>query len=320
MNNKLAIISGFLGASKNRYMVYQENVPLREKMERAKQVPGIEGLEICYPEDFGDYEETKALLKEFGFGISAINFRCRRTGSWTRGSFTSAKAHERAELVEDFKRCIDIAKELGVDKITTCPLNEGHDYIFEMDYDDAYTYFVETMREVATYAGDAIKICIEYKLNDPRGRCLIASAGEGIAFCQEVGLDNVGLTVDFGHSIQTHERPAQALVLAHRAKRLFHVHMNDNDKLFDWDMLPGAYNMWDFLEFIYYLQHKIHYTGWISYDVMPKEVNTVEHFQAVVNLTNKLFELSDRLDPEKIREITAERNPAKTTQYLYSIL
>ena len=55
--NKLAIISGFLGAVKNRYMTYQEERPLEDKFAMAKQVDKIEGLEICYPQDFGNFEE-----------------------------------------------------------------------------------------------------------------------------------------------------------------------------------------------------------------------------------------------------------------------
>lgn len=316
--NKLAIISGFLGASKNRYMTYQENCPLEEKFKKFSQVRGADGLEICYPEDFGDVEELKTLLEQYRVEISAINFRCRRTGQWLRGSFTSESGAERRELVEDLKKCIDAARKLGVKKITTCPLNEGHDYIFEMDYDHAYTFFVETMREAASYAKD-IKICIEYKWNDPRGRCLLGSAGETLAFCNETGCDNVGLTVDFGHSIQAHERPAQTLVLAWRAGRLFHVHLNDNDKYWDWDMIPGAFNLWDMIEFLYYLKHKVGYTDWISYDVMPKEINTVDNFNTVIETTKKLFEMADRLDKDRIDALLKERNPAKTWSYLYSI-
>ena len=317
--NKLAVISGFLGASKNRYMTYQENCSLEEKLKKMEQIKGVSGLEFCYPEDFGDVELLKELIEKYRVEISAVNFRCRRTGTWQRGSFTSASEVERRELVEDFKRCIDVVRLLGVSKITTCPLNEGHDYLFEIDYDHAYSYLVETMREVADYAGD-IKICVEYKWNDPRGRCLLGSAGEALAFCSEVGRSNVGLTVDFGHSIQAHERPAQALVMTWRAGRLFHVHLNDNDKYWDWDMIPGAYNMWDMVEFVYYLKNKVKYTDWISYDVMPKEINTVDTFNTVIEITNKMFELAERLDQQKIEELLKDRNPAKTLPYLYSII
>ena len=50
-------------------------------------------------------------------------------------------ATERAEVVEDLKLAIDFAEELGCNRISTCPLNEGHDYSFEMDYERGLTFF-----------------------------------------------------------------------------------------------------------------------------------------------------------------------------------
>lgn len=315
---KLAIISGFLGAVKNRYVTYQEDRPLEEKFAMAAQVEKMSGLELCYPQDFGDPAQLKELLRKYNLGVSAINFRSRRTGQWMRGSFTSQLSHERREVVEDLKKAMDYAVELGCKRITTCPLNEGHDYIFEMDYTQAYTFFEETIREAAAYNPE-VKICIEYKWNDPRARCFLGNAGETLAFCQQVGLPNVGVTLDFGHSIQAGERPAQTAVMLARANRLFYVHLNDNDKYWDWDMIPGAYNFWDFIEFFYYLR-KVGYNDWFAYDVFPKEINTVENFKVVAEITLKLMQIAEKLDDAKIAELLEQRNPAESIKYLYSIL
>ena len=315
---KLAIISGFLGAVKNRYVTYQEDRPLAEKIAMAAQVGKMSGLELCYPQDFGDPAQLKELLHKYNLGVSAINFRSRRTGHWMRGSFSSQLSHERREVVEDLKKAMDYAVEFGCHRITTCPLNEGHDYIFEMDYAQAYNFFEETIREAAAY-NPKVKICIEYKWNDPRARCLLGNAGETLAFCQQVGSANVGVTLDFGHSIQAGERPAQSAVMLSRANRLFYVHLNDNDKFWDWDMIPGAYNFWDFIEFFYYLR-KLGYNDWFGYDVLPKETNTVENFKVVAEITLKLMEISEKLDDAKITELLEQRNPAESIKYLYSIL
>ena len=316
--NKLAIISGFLGAVKNRYMTYQEDRPLTEKFRMASNVEHLDGLELCYPQDFGDPEQTKALLSQYGLGVSAINFRSRRTGRWLRGSFSSQIATERREVVEDLKRAISLAEELGCNRVTTCPLNEGHDYPFEMDYSKAFGFFEETIGEAAS-SNPGVRICLEYKWNDPRARCLLGNAGETLAFCQRVGLPNVGVTLDSGHSIQAGERPAQSAVMLARAERLFYIHLNDNDKIWDWDMIPGAYNFWDFVEFFYYLR-RLGYDDWFAYDVCPKEIDTVQTFSVVTNTTRKLMEISNRLDPAEIEGLLAQRNPTQSVRYLYSIL
>ena len=315
---KLSVISGFLGRVANRFMSYKENQSFAEKVKAAAQVQGLDGLELCYPADFEAPQQTQQLLKDHELGISSVNFRSRRSGKWWRGSFTSEKPEERTEVVEDFKRAIDLASELGCSKVTTCPLNEGSDYLFEIDYERAYGYFEESISEVAKYNSD-MRICLEYKLSDPRGRTMLGTAGETIAFCEQVGLPNVGLTLDIGHSLYAQERPAQALVLADRSNRLFHIHLNDNDKQWDWDMLPGAFNLWDFIEFFYYLR-KIGYSEWCAYDIFPKEVNRQETFEAAIRLTKRLIEISGKIDEEVMKKLLSDRNPTKNIEYVFSLL
>lgn len=317
--NKLAIITGFLGGVKNRFMVYQDDRVLQQKFEMASHIQGVEGLELGYPEDFNSISELKELLDKYNFGISAINFRSRRTGQWWRGSFTSAIAAERREVVDDLKKAMDVAADLGCNRITTCPLNEGSDYIFEMDYIKAYDHAAEAFAEACQHNPD-MRVCIEYKVSDPRARCVFGSAGETAAFCQLVNSDNLGATLDIGHALYAGERPAQAAALLSKTKRLFYVHLNDNDGRWDWDLLPGAYHLWDFVEFLYFLRRLGYDDDWYSFDIFPKEIDTVETFNAVSLLTRKLEDITDRIDPEKMEALLAERNPSKTIPYLFTLI
>jgi xylose isomerase len=314
--NKLAIISAFLGGVRNRYMQYHPDRTLKEKFDLAGKTEGISGFELCYPADFEDISVLTSLLSDHGFGVSSINVRSRRAGKWLRGAFSSAKPQERQEVVDDFKRALDIASEIGSPRISTCPLNDGHDYVFEMDYFDAYRYAEETFAAICSH-NPSIRVCIEYKWNDPRTRCLFGSAGETLSFCQSVGAENLGVTMDIGHSIQTGERPAQSVALLQRAGRLFYVHLNDNDRNWDWDMLPGAYNFWDFIEFFHYLKLAGYEDDWYAFDVLSKEVDPVEHFQATVRLTRRLEELANRVDDKQVKELAGRRNPAEIMSYLY---
>mgnify|MGYP001187676986 CR=1 FL=1 len=251
--NKLAAITAFLGGQKNRYITYEPERTLREKLEIARRVEGLDGVELCYPADFEDPAELGRLLADTGLGVAAVNVRSRRSGKWLRGSFTSQDPRERREVVDDFRRAIDLACRAATMRITTCPLNDGHDYAFEMNYFDAYRFAEETFAAICAHNPE-VKVCIEYKINDPRTRCLLASAGETAAFCTATGAPNLGATLDIGHSLLAGERPAQTVAMLHRAGRLFYVHLNDNDRSFDWDMLPGAFNLWEFVEFFFYLK------------------------------------------------------------------
>lgn len=314
--NKLSIITGFLGGVKNRYITYEEDRDLIEKFKLASKIKGLEGFELCYPADFSDINLLKKLLSDNGYGVSAINVRTRRTGKWWRGSFTSSQKQERDDVVDEIRHAMDAAKEVGATRITTCPLNDGHDYVFEMNYIDAYRYAQESFRAICDH-DPSLKICIEYKWNDPRTRCFLASAGETAAFCNSVGADNLGATLDIGHSIQTGERPAQAAALLSQAGRLFYVHLNDNDRNFDWDLIPGAFHFWEFIEFFFYLKELGYCDDWYAYDVMSKEIDTVETFNTVFDITRKLEQLADNIDRSIAFELMQERNPAKIMRFLY---
>jgi xylose isomerase len=105
-----------------------------------------------------------------------------------------------------------------------------------------------------------------------------------------------------------------------KTRRLFYVHLNDNDGRWDWDMLPGAYHMWEFVELFYYLRELGYTDDWFAFDVYPKEIDTVETFKAVVALTRKLEAITERIDRDRMKALLQERNPVKTLPYLYSLL
>jgi xylose isomerase len=317
--NRLAVITSFLGETRNRYMLYQGNRSLAERLAMLSRVQGVDGVELCYPADFENVATLRDLLARHAVGIAGVNFRSRRSGKWWRGAFISERAEERQELVDDFRRAMDLAAGLGVNRLTTCPLNDGADTLFELDYIRAYDHAVETLAAICAHNRE-ILVCIEYKKNDPMARCLLGSAGETAAFCLLSGAPNLGATLDIGHAIYAEERPAQSAALLARAGRLFYVHLNDNDGHWDWDMLPGAFHLWEFVELFYTLRKLGYDDDWYAFDVYPKELDTVENFTAAMQLTRKLEAITDRIDVATMERLLQERNSSKTIPYLYSLL
>ena len=84
--NKLAIITGFLGETRNRYMVYQGNRSLQEKFEMLSQIKGADGVELCYPADFENVAEPGSTSVPAGRGSGGEGLSSRRRqgndGSW----------------------------------------------------------------------------------------------------------------------------------------------------------------------------------------------------------------------------------------------
>jgi xylose isomerase len=107
------------------------------------------------------------------------------------------------------------------------------------------------------------------------------------------------------------------LPLLSRAQRLFYVHLNDNDRNWDWDMIPGAFHFWESIEFLYYLNEIGYCDDWYAYDVFSKEIDTVETFNTVTALTRRLEEIANRIDRREMNALLEQRNPACSLRYLY---
>ncbi|OPX31434.1 MAG: hypothetical protein B1H40_04020 [Candidatus Latescibacteria bacterium 4484_181] len=61
----------------------------------------------------------------------------------------------------------------------------------------------------------------------------IGSVGKALSICLELGMENVGVVIDFGHALMSRENPGESVAYLARHRKLFNVHFND------------AYGEWD---------------------------------------------------------------------------
>ena len=72
--------------------------------------------------------------------------------------------------------------------------------------------------------------------------------------------------MDIGHAFVAYENAADAVALfKQNGDKLIHVHMNDNYRLWDDDMMVGSVHFIEYLEFFYRLKRR-GYDGWLSVD------------------------------------------------------
>ncbi|SNT31192.1 sugar phosphate isomerase/epimerase family protein [Tropicimonas sediminicola] len=315
---KLSIITLFLGQTKNRFLVYQDPADTPTHLDRAGAAEGIGAVELRYPADTADIPATKEALKRNNLAVSAINFASVRNDRWLRGAWTAEDPADRQAAVDDAKRAMDLAAELGASRLHNCPLNEGFDYPFELDPIAALDYSAECFEKICAHNRD-INVCIEYKINEPRVRCQIGSAGELIAFADIVGARNLGATLDAGHCFLAGENPAATAALLHKCNRLFYVHINDNDTRGDWDVLPGTWHTWEFVELFYTLE-RLGYDDWIAFDIVCKEHDATPVFTDAAAIANKLKELSTRIDKDDMAARYKRRHPTSTMRMLNDLL
>ncbi len=318
MKIKHSVITGFLGKQVDRFTEYQPSRTFAEKVALAQKVVGLQGLEVVYPVDFENVQGTIKLVRDSGLKVSAVNLNLKQDVKWRRGSLTAPQARIRADAVADMHTAMDIAAEMGANLVTCCPLIDGHDYAFQIDYAERWRWLVEGVREGAKHRGD-VRVSMEYKSAEPRTRTILPDAGRALHMCYQVGLANVGVTLDLGHAFAAAEAPAESLCLLADVGKLFYIHLNDNPGDWDWDMLPASVHFWDFLEVFYYL-NQLRWEGWFAYDIVTKQGDPVETFSSTVKIVNALDALVQKLDPAKLGALIKAGIPAPTFEYLVTAL
>lgn len=308
MVNRYSVILGFLGQLQDRFSTYHAPADLEGKLDQAAKIEGVKGIEAVYPFDYEGMtpESYKELLAKYNLEVSSVNVNLKAEAKFHNGALTSIDRGVRTEAANYLKTCMDWAASLGTNLVTVCPLADGHDYPFEIEYRQAWKWTVDCLGDVAAYRPE-VKLAIEYKQSEPRSRVIFPNAGVVLYLCEQIGLENVGLTLDTGHSLYIGETPAQMIALAADAGRLFLIHINDNYRNFDWDLMPGTVNYWDWLEMLLVLD-EVNYDGWLVSDVFPSRTDPVETLSASYRNIVYAEKILDRVGRDKLRQMTRQRD------------
>jgi xylose isomerase len=317
---KFSINSGFLGRRRDRFTEYQPDRTLEEKFKLAKQVEGIEGIELKYPLDLKDLTLVRQLLAENELTCSAVNVDIKDASYFRYGALSAQSTESRNRAVSLLREGMDIAAELGVKLVTTCPLADGYDYPFQIDYASAWGRFIETVKAVVSYRND-VKLALESQPHEPHAKIMLSNVGMVLHVCSEVGMPNLGANLDVGHSFAAGESPAESAALLASKGRLFYIHTNDNTgEGGDWDMISGTVHFWHWLEFLYTID-RVGYDGWLGGDVTSKHIGPAEAFDTNTRLIQKMVEWLKRIGPEKISDLVKkDGNIAETFNHLSQCL
>jgi len=131
---KMAIITGFLSKTKDRFHEYNEPLELEQKFNLMTKIDGYNGVEIVYPYEVSDPDDTKRLLEKYGLNVAAVNVNVKAEPEFRNGGLTSGNKEVRDKAVRFIKEAKDFAKAVGADKVTCCPLGDGYEFPFQFDY------------------------------------------------------------------------------------------------------------------------------------------------------------------------------------------
>lgn len=297
-------------------MGYQTPRSFKEKIEAASKVKGLEGVEIHYNGDFDEknVEEIKKIIDDSGLKVSAINCETFGNRMFAKGALTSTDNKVRERAIEIVKNAGDMASYLGTSLVNVWPGADGFDYAFQVDYEKQWDLLINSIKEF-TGAKPNVQFSLEYKIREPRIRSAISTAGVALSIANDVCADNLGVTVDFGHSIQCKENAAQAAAMLNKYNKLFHVHLNDNSRDWDDDLIVNTYHMWETLEFIYYLK-KMDYKGWMGLDMSPARENQIEAVEYSIETIEKFLGYSELFDTEEFKAALHNTDALSAQRYI----
>ena len=272
---------------------YCEGYEFNKQLEMLSGIEGISGVDLAWPCSFQDGAALKKSLANHGLELATVDTDIYTEARFKNGSLSNHDPKIRRVAIERVKGTIDAALEAGAPDINLWLGHDGFDYLFQGHYQDAWKWIIEGLNEIAEY-NPAMPISIEYKCKEPRANEYIANAGKALMLVNKINKPHVGITLDFGHSLAALENPAECAVLAMCEGRLQQVHLNDNYRDWDHDLVPGSVNVWDHIEFFYWLR-KLGYKGWYNTDIYPYREDGVAVVQCTVQVVEKCVCVADKL-------------------------
>lgn len=163
------------------------------------------------------------------------------------------------------------------------------------------------------------KISFEYKPYQPRVYSFIGDISTTLMLLDEVGCDNMGVTLDFCHMLMKKENPAYSLALAVRKNRLMGFHLNDGYKDNDDGLMIGSVHLMQTLEFIYYAK-RYNYEGINYFDTFPIREDPVKECEMNIKMYKKLNEFIDRIGMDEVEKLINKQDAIAVQDLLYRVI
>ena len=293
----------------DRYAVdgYGETRSTIEQIELAAEVGDISYVDLNYPFT-GELTtaDVKGALERTGLraiGVTPdIYLREHQMGA-----FTNPDPAKRASAMEIMHGAAEAVRALGARYVKIWPGQDGFDYPFQVDYKELNRLAVEGMRDLAR-ANPDLKFVIEYKPREPRTHMFWSSAAKTVLGIQAMGVDNVGVLLDFGHALFGGESPAEAAQLLIDHGLLWGMDVNDNYRGWDDDMVVGTIHITEIFEFF----HTLRKNGWEGVwqlDQFPFREDVVDNARTSIRFLKALHRALDRLDEDALAEAQAGQDP-----------
>ena len=280
---------------------------LIEMIDLAGQVGDLSVVDINYPFPGGetDFTAVEAALKRNKLDVIGITPEIY-TREFARGAFTNPDPGVRRRANELITDAANVVRRFGAKYVKLWPGQDGWDYPFQVDHGDLWRMSLDGVGELAQ-ANPDLQFVIEYKPREPRNHMSFDSVARTLLGIEKIGLPNVGILLDFGHSLYGGESPADAAQLAIDHGRLFGMDVNDNLRGWDDDMIAGSVHPIELFEFFYTLR-KNKWEGVWQLDQFPFREDCVGAAKSAIGFLKHIERALDRLDFDAMRAAQAKQD------------
>ncbi|TIM40662.1 TIM barrel protein [Mesorhizobium sp.] len=282
---------------------------------RAAKVAGLTDLDLNFPDHVEEKPaEMTQKLGDLGLSINGFAMRYYSNPAFKLGAFTNPDPAVRREAIDLTKAGIDAAREAGASLMTLWLGQDGFDYAFQADYATLWQHEIDGIREVGGHDPDC-EISLEYKPNEPRSYSLMPDAATTLLAIREIGLPNLGVTLDFAHVLYADEQPAFAAALVARHSKLLGVHLNDGYAKRDDGLMVGAVHTLQTIELLRQIRRD-GYAGAIYFDTFPDMTGLDPIHECEVNIATvkRMLRVVERLEKDNRLSTAIDRQDAVASQ------
>jgi xylose isomerase len=258
--------------------------------------------------------KVKKLLDSEGLKAEFIAPRLWEDEKTIDGGYTSNSAAHRKYARERTRRSVDIAKMMDTDLIVLWLAREGT-YIRESkDAEAAVGLIVDAVNDILAH-DKTVRVVGEMKPNEPMDQAFCPTVGHfmGLAY-RTTDPSRVGVLIESAHSILAGLDPADDLAYALWHKKLWGVHLNDQNGLkYDQDKSFGSVDLRRAFNQVRVLDKAKYYdTGIVGLDIKAmrttKQADDTKHLANSLRMFNLLLELVRSADEAKIAAFRAARD------------
>ncbi len=316
----------------------RETIPFEEKVMKFKQiglsavqfhdddaVPGMNGMND--KEIKTEAAKVKKFLDKTGMAAEFVAPRLWEVPETIDGGFTSNSLKERKFAMWRAFRSIDIARELGCNKIVLWLAREGTLCFESKDPVKSVKILIESINMMLDY-DRKILILIEPKPNEPIDRSFCPTLGHVMGISAKTkDPSRVGGLLESAHAILAGLDPAMEIAYALAMGKLWSVHLNDQngmkfdqDKAFGVENLRQAFNQIKVLKENGYGKHG-EYVG-LDVKVMrtQKRDDSYRHLENSIRIAQMLEKKVEKFDYEFQKKCVKERNYEALEMYVMELL